>query len=360
MTTKKIARGRQAYRMIVAVLVLAACSGGEDEGAVPDAADSSEVSSDGESPESLSMDSVCARGAEERSLIHWHNYGDGMADVYAAFNEQYPDIDVEALTMTPDDMAQRVLTEHLSGRTLSVDVVSGDLAVFQSVIGEGMIDSEVDWVELGVPADMVHDTNVIRNHRNAMGLAYNTEAVSADMLPDTWEELVDERWRGMTSVDPRGRPFDQMALQMGADQALDYVQRFRDTAQPLVIEGTTASMVAVASGEIAFTTAGRSAETLEQQADGQPIEIKFLDLVPTNDSYNLVLGDGEHLNAARCYAVWFSTVGQPIYLDSEFKSNDTIPPAAPEDAEIVSIESPEDAQTVSEVGREMGRIWTNQ
>lgn len=342
---------------VVLALVLAAC--GPSTPAASE--DGGEPTSDGGGGTAQSYEEVCAAGAEEGSLVHWHNHSDGILDVYAAFNEAHPDITVEGLEMTPDDAAQRVLTEAAAGRAPSVDIIAGQADVFQGVINEGLIDTDVDLVGYGIPEDLVHDTNMVRIHRIAMGLGYNTDSYSAEDLPNTWEELIDPKWEGEVIVDPRGRPFDQLSLVWGTEEALDYVQRLHDVVKPLVIEGGTAGLVAVAGGEAAITTGGRTAETLEQQAEGAPVEIKFLDFVPTIDNYNAILKDAPNPNAALCYTLWFSLEGgQEIYNEAEFKTNDTVPTGAPEGAEVVTVQTLEDAEAVSDIGREMGRIWTEQ
>ena len=336
------------------LLVLAAC--GTQGGGSPAAGESQAAGAAGGTYEE-----ICAAGAEEGSLVHWHNHSDGIQDVYAAFNEAHPDIQVEGLEMTPDDAAQRVLTEETAGRDLSVDIIAGQADVFQEIINQDLVNTGIDWASFGVPEDLIHDTNMVRIHRIAVGLGYNTESLSAEDLPNTWEELIDERWQGQVVVDPRGRPFDQLSLVWGRDEALDYVQRLQEVVQPLVIEGGTDGLLAVAGGEAEITTGGRTAETLEQQAEGAPLELKFLDFVPTIDNYNLVLAEAPHPNAALCYAIWFSAEGgQAIYDEAEFKSNETVPTGAPEGAEIVTVETLEEAEQVSDIGREMGRIWTGQ
>lgn len=341
----------------VLALILAACgtetpAESEGIGAAP--------SDDGGGAAST-YEEICAAGAEEGSVVHWHNHSDGIQDVYAAFNEDHPDIQVEGLEMTPDDAAQRVLTEVAAGRDVSVDIIAGQADVFQGVINDGLVITDVDWTQYDIPEDLVHETNMVRIHRIAMGLGYNTDTNTADDLPDTWEELIDEQWQGQVIVDPRGRPFDQLSLVWGEEEALDYVQRLHDVVAPLVIEGGTAGLVAVAGGEAAITTGGRNAETLEQQAEGAPVDIKFLDYVPTIDNYNLVLADSPNPNAALCYVIWFSAHGgQAVYDEAEFKTNDTVPAGAPEGAEVVTVETLDEAEQVSEIGREMGRIWTEQ
>jgi iron(III) transport system substrate-binding protein len=311
------------------------------------------------SPTGAGLEEICAAGAEEGALVHWHNHSDEYVKVIEAFNEKYPDIEVEDLVLSPDEAAQRILTEHSAGRPPTPDLAAGGLDVFKPLIDEGVLVTDMDWASLGVPADVI-DQGVVRIHRIALGLGYNTDKLTPDQLPTTWEELIDPKWAGKVIVDPRGRPFDSISLAdgWGPEKTLDYVRRFKETVQPQVVEGGTAGLVAVAGGSADITTGGRSAETLEQQAEGAPIDIHYLDVVSTIDNYNTVLAEAAHPNAARCYVAWFATEGQAIYNEVEFKTNEKLPAAAPEGAQVVVIDSPEDAQAVKDLGKEIGRIWT--
>jgi iron(III) transport system substrate-binding protein len=307
------------------------------------------------------LEDTCAKGAEEGALVEWNNHSEEFTKVIEAFNEKYPDIEVENLTLSPDEAAQRILAEASAGRAPTPDVAAGGLDVFKPLLDENVIATDVDWPSLGVPPDVIHpDAKIVRIHRIATGIGYNTDKVQEADLPTTWEELVDAKWKGRVIVDPRGRPFDQISLAegWGKDKTLDYVNRLKSTVAPLVIEGGTAGLVAVAGGEADITTGARSAETLEQKAKNAPLEIKYLDVVTTIDNYNVVMAKAAHPNAARCYIGWFASEGQAIYNEVEFKTNDTVPTAAPQGAEVVTIESPEDADAVKDIGKEIGKIWT--
>jgi iron(III) transport system substrate-binding protein len=307
------------------------------------------------------LDEVCALATEEGALVQWNNHSDNYQQVVDAFNETYPDIEVEVLVLSPDEAAQRILTEEAAGRPPSPDIAAGGLDVFKPLLDRGIVDTEIDWAALGLPDDVIHSTeNIVRIHRIALGLGYNTDKLSAADLPSTWEELIDAKWAGKVIVDPRGRPFDSLSLAdgWGPDFTLDYVRRLKDIVKPQVIEGGTAGLVAVAGGSADITTGGRSAETLEQQGEGAPIDIHYLDVVSTIDNYHVVLKEAAHPNAARCFAGWFATEGQDLYNEVEFKTNDSVPTAAPEGAQIVVIESPEDADAVGEMSDQIGSIWT--
>lgn len=347
----------------VVTLAAAACSGAASPSTGTGAASadaSAGASADASQPAAgggeQALADVCAAGAEEGALVLWNNHSDEFSQVVDAFNEVNPDIDVEILTLSPDESAQRVLTESAGGRTPSVDAIAGGLDIFKTLIDRDLVRLDIDWAGLGVSEDVLHESNLVRIHRIALGLGYNTDNFTADDLPNTWEELIDPKWDGQVIVDPRGRPFDSISLAWGEEKTLDYVQRLKDEINPLLIEGGTAGLVAVAGGEAAITTGGRSAETLEQQAEGAPIDIKYLDVVTTIDNYDVILKDAEHPNAATCFVAWFSTQGQELYNEVEFKTNDTVPPDAPATAEVIAIETPEESEAVQAIGDAISAI----
>jgi iron(III) transport system substrate-binding protein len=300
---------------------------------------------------------VCAKGVEEGKLVQWNNHSDEFVKVTDAFKAAYPGIEVETLVIEPDDSAQRVLTESAGGRAPSADMIAGGLDIFKPLFDRDIAVLDIDWAGLGVPADVMHEMNLVRIHRVALGLGYNTTNLKPEDLPNTWEELIDPKWTGKVIVDPRGRPFDSLSLAWGHDETLDYVTRLKAGIAPLLIEGGTAGLVAVAGGEADITTGGRSAETQEQQAKGAPLAIKYLDVVSTIDNYDVVLAGAAHPNAATCFITWFATEGQDLYNEVEFKSNDAVPPEAPAGAEIVTIETPEQSTAVKDIGEEISAIF---
>lgn len=302
-------------------------------------------------------DEVCEAGRAEGKVVYWSNFAN-PDPIFEAFNAEYPEIEVELLSRHPDEHVQAALTEHTAGRQLTADLMYAELNVMNDLIPLGIIDEATDWPALGVPAALIPEpANVVRLYRVAGGLVYNTDNHTADDLPDTWEELIDPKWDSQIVVDPRGRPFDQLSLVWGHDQTIDYVNRLNDL-NPIVIEGGTAGMVAVSSGQAAITTGGRSAETFEQQAAGAPLEIKYLDVITSLDTYNVMFAQPQHPNAAKCLVAWLATDGQAAHDEAEFKSNQDVPPGAPEGAEPISVDTPEQTEQVDAIGEEIGRIFT--
>jgi iron(III) transport system substrate-binding protein len=297
------------------------------------------------------LNQVCAAGAQEGTFEYWATFEDeNWQQIVGPFNAAYPGINVQLLALRGEDQLQRILTADAAGQAELPDAVSSGMdEIIAPIASRNLVNTEVDWAALGVPGDIVHlDTNSVRVSRTAIGLGYNTETTSPEDLPDTWEELIDPRFARNIVVDPRGRPFSQLGLEWGEERTLDYVQRLMDVTDPLIIEGGTAGMTAVLTGEAMISTGGRSDSALELQADGAPIAVKYLDVIPTEHDFNALIANAEHPNAAMCFIGWLaSPEGTQVFQEVEFKQNQTIPQGAPADAVYVAVEAPEQAELVN-------------
>jgi iron(III) transport system substrate-binding protein len=349
---------------VTAAVALSAC-GNDDTAATdtPPAASPASTPADGGEDGGTTasgLDEVCALGAEEGSFSYWATFAEeNFARIEEVFASTYPGIDVELLPLRAVESVQRVLTEVSSNVELEVDLINGNLDALQ-VLGErGLVDESIDWAGLGVKDEWIHETNMVRIYRVPLGISYNTDLTDPADLPDTWEGLVDEKYTAEIIVDPRGNPFSQLGLFWGEDQTIDYVQRLKETTNPVVIEGGTAGMLSVIGGEHMITTGGRDDSRAELEAEGAPVGLKYLDVIPTTDFYNLLIADSAQSNAAACFAGWLMTPeGQEIHTAVEFKANESTPPSAPAGATIVSIETSEDADVVAGIGDQVTDIWT--
>lgn len=342
--------------LLLVTLPLAACGSSSTDGGTSDAPGDAVAEGvvDGD------LDAVCEAGREEGTVVFWGSEEESTQNkLEADFAESHPGIDVEFQSLRPEDITQRLVLESGSGRDPGVDVVEGNLDAFRPLVERDMVSQDIDWTSFGLRESLVTETNMVRSSRIANGLVYNTEETSASDLPETWEELIDPRWAGEVVVDPRGNPLQALAVVWGEDETIDYVERLRDVVDPVVIEGGTAGMLTVASGENELTTNGRSAETLEQQAVGSPLEIHYLDVIPTSDFYQAVLADAQHPNAAACWVGWLvGDEGAAKVLEYAYKNNDDVPPGAPEGAEIAAIETPEDVEVAASTAERISEIWT--
>jgi iron(III) transport system substrate-binding protein len=307
---------------------------------------------------SSSLTQMCDKGAQEGQLTFWGQLDNEPAQaLFAGFNESFPDIKVDYLPLITVDIAQRVVSAETVNRPAGVDVATGAIEDFLPLTSRNLHAKDIDWKSLGVPSDVVDpDTTLARMDRIPLGLVYNTDQVgNPDELPNTWDELVDPKWRGKVVVDPNGQPFKTLAVAWGVDKTTAYLEKLKQVVDPIVIQGGTAGATAVSSGEAAMVTNGREESYRELQAKGAPVGMKFLDVVPTSNDWVLVFKDAEHKAAATCFAAWLSSSdrAEQILTEQEFKTNETKPKSAPPDAEIVSVTTQDDVDASNTIGEKM-------
>jgi iron(III) transport system substrate-binding protein len=321
-------------------------------------------SSQGAEPLSVSMDEACKAAAEENGDLNYVASTDPavFAEEIEPFTAKYPSIKINYTNLRSDKASQRLLAEAQARHDLSFDALSGDLPGFDPLFQQDMV-RDVDWPALGVADDLVikqQNGSAWRNYRLITGLGYNTNLVSKDELPDTWKELVDPRWAGRIIVDPRGSYLGGIALAYGEQETIDWFRDFMETTQPLIIQGATASAQKVIAGEALLTTSAADANIRESQAAGAPIDIKFLDVVPTSDYHTLIVKDSPRPNKAACFVGWLaSDEGAAQKAKFEFQLNDSNPPAVPPTSTLVLTDSPEALKTSNDTATALAEIMSN-
>jgi iron(III) transport system substrate-binding protein len=306
------------------------------------------------------VESVCAAGAEEGELEYWANLSDEpFARFIAPFEERYPDIKVTLFQADPSTIVEQMITADTAGQSVAADGISGTPDAFLALTERGLI-ANVDWSALGLSETLENPglPGMFRNVRIPAGLAFNSDMLTADDLPSTWEELIDEKWAGRRlATHSTGDPFTQLVLAWGEEETVDYVRRLSETTQPVLAEGITATLETVASGEFQLYTWGRAAEVAEQQAAGAPIDVKYLDFIPVSDQYVGIPAGAEHPNAAACFLLWEqSEEGLAQLYEVDFKKNEDAPVGVPEGAEVVFIDSAEDVELSAKVGPQLVEV----
>jgi len=309
---------------------------------------------------SVTPDQACQAGAGEGTLNYWASTD---AEVFAQeikpFQDKYPKIKVNYTSLRPADMVQRIVAEVQAHHDLDVDAISGDLPSFAPLFDQQLI-APVDWSKLGAPADIqfqLKGITTVRTYREVLGLGYNTQLVKESDLPSTWNDLINSKWAGKIIADPRGVYLSGLSLGMGKDQAITWFKNFLATDKPQIVKGATASMQKVISGEALLTTSAHDAEATEQKSKGAPVGIKYLDIVPTQDWYAVIMKGAAHPNAAACfYSWWIGSEGQAQQLKYEFKTNKTTPDGLPASAKLVAINDPQEAQTATDTATEFAKL----
>lgn len=307
------------------VLILSACAGGGATTAPATPVSASPDAGASAAPSAAPVagrDEVCADAASEAPLEVWLNFGN-YEPIVVDFSAAYPEIEVEAIQISPEDAVPRIVTEAAAGQAITPDVQYGNIGSLAPLIERDLVEA-VDWASLGVASELTNDANVVRVAVTAYGVGFNTTTHTAEQLPDTWEGFIDPaRGPDKLLLDPRGRPFSFISLEWGTEKTVDYVKRLIEVTDPIVFSGTTAGLVALAAGEAEILLNSKTAETEEQLLTGAPLGLKLMDIVPVEGTQLLVTKDPTSPNAAQCFVAWAaSEEGSASILEHDFKTND--------------------------------------
>lgn len=361
-----------ASTLAVVGLVTGACSGATASPSVPSSAPSSAAASasggsanpsasgSGGATTTAGLDEACTKGATEGAVSIWIDIDpDLFAKETAPFVEKYPQIKITQQSVRPTDSVPRVITDITAGRKPETDIVQGEAPLLEPLVSRSLIDTSFDWTTFGQGSDLLLN-GMLRHYRTFRGLGYNTQTVQKSDLPNTWEELIDPKWAGQVMVDPRGYTFQDLGVAWGEAKTVDYVNRLKATVHPIVLKGITDDEVAIASGQAKLNTNIRDAETAEQQSKGAPVDIKYLDYVIVDDSYNAVVKGAAHPNAGACLVGWLNSKdGLDLQYQNEFKKNEDTLPSLPAGAQLVNIDTPEKATLDAKVAADVAKIWAS-
>jgi iron(III) transport system substrate-binding protein len=349
---------RKARLTLVAAAALVISTGCSDPEARTAAGSSAAAGATGAAL-SGSMADVCKAAQREGELVSWNSEDpEAYEKIFADFSKTYPGIKLNSVEVRPDDLVQKLVTESAAGHPSGVDAISITMDKAGPLLDNHLINGDIDFTKMGVKPDYIGDGNAVRTERIAIGLAYNTDQVHDSDLPNTWDDLVNPKWEGKIVVDPRGDPMQLLAIAWGQDKTVDFVTKLSNIDKPQIVQGATAGLLTVASGENKITTNGRSAETEEQQSKGAPVKIKYLDIVPAVDYYTAVPVGAPHPNAGACWAAWLnSDDGRKAKEAYAFKGNIDLPPEAGS-GKLAAIDNPQDTKLVADTADKISAVWS--
>lgn len=304
-------------------------------------------SSNSDSPQSptlgSSLSAVCRQGAKEGTVNYWVSYdADTFKKELAPFEQKYPKIRVVQTAYHGSDITQKLIAEAQAHHALTADLIEADIPSLVPVISARLVQS-VNWPEYGVPKDQQSGSG-IRTYRIPGGIAYNTKLVKPSELPSTWQGLINSKWAGKIIYDPRGSYLQNLAVPWGVTKADNWFSSFLKTDKPVAVQGSTASLQQVASGQSEISTSATSDNIKQLAAAGAPLAMKYLDIVPTLDYYAYIVKGAAHPNAAACFMAWWAgPQGTAQRVKYEDKPNDTKPVGIPASSQAVSLTTTRDA-----------------
>jgi iron(III) transport system substrate-binding protein len=262
-----------------------------------------------------------AKAATDEGSLTWYTTfsSDDVNPMIAAFNKDYPNIKVNALRLSADQIPPKVITEQKGGQ-YTADVVSGDSPQIAQLIHANALQPYTPPSQTPLPAGLT----LPKGYEGVVyavttAIAWNPTVVQKEGLPVPTgvASFTDPAWKGKFSIDPSAvNWYDSLIKIMGHDQALALVQKLGDNS-PVFVESHTEALTDVQSGEPAgaATIYGYKASSMAQDT---PDQVKFANPNPLPSSLNLidVVKNAPHPAAARLFIDWMvSQDGQQEVVD---------------------------------------------
>lgn len=312
MTRSTISR---AVALLAALLLLAAACGDDAEETAQDPAQSPTTAADGddgsESGEDLA--SLVSAAKAEGSVSCFLAAQDTLIDRVAERFEAEYGIDVNCERVNGGPQVERITQEVDAGR-LSVDVAIGTDLLFMDQLAEDGHLADVSTLPAAEEAQEEFPEDAWNDHRplvalSAISFVYNTDLVSEDELPETYQELLDPRWRGrLATVAPSaGLGSVMYYLNILELEGEEYFEAFgeQDVA---VFETSSEPTQLTISGAKDANLFGSGYAAFTGQQEGAPIENYLsLDRVTVFGYGMTTFLEGPNPNAGKLLANWLMT-----------------------------------------------------
>jgi iron(III) transport system substrate-binding protein len=193
-----------------------------------------------------------------------------------AFEKKYG-VKVELWRSSSEKVLQRALIEARAGRN-AVDAFELNGPEMEALYREGLL--EEFWsphFKSLPPAAFAKHKHYVADRFNFFTIAYNTNLVKPDEVPNSYEDLLHPRWQGKIGIEASDDDwFASIVKHMGEQKGLAFFRKLAQM-QPQLRTGHTLLAELVAAGEIPLvaTIYNHNAERL--LVNGAPIKWKALD-----------------------------------------------------------------------------------
>ena len=266
------------------------------------------------------IDDLVAKAASQQPVL-WYESSqpEQIADVIKAFNKTWPKIRVQYVRIPGGNtIAARIIQEtQANARTASL-MTSGSTQLHPLL--ERKLVLSRDWQALGVTREMPQTPYAIPVAASMFVGLYNSQKISADKAPATWDDFISKRFEGKLGTWVRPPGFVDLVELYGEDKTRDLLKRLV-TLKPLLFPAPELIAQQIASGEL---DAGIGFFHSSQPAieSGAPVAVKFLDPTPINTIWGVVIEKGSNADGAQVLAAWLTTPeGARIYEDATKRGN---------------------------------------
>ena len=182
-------------------------------------------------------------------------YSGRQEDLVEALFEQFEDATGITVDVRYGDSAELAATIAEEGDNTPADVFFAQDAGSLGSIGQEGLLAELPAQTLEQVDERFRDPDLhwVGTSGRVRVVAYNTEALSEDELPDSIWDYADHEWRGRLGLAPTNASFQAMVtamrLQEGDERTREWLEAI-EANEPRILENNTQTLEAIAAGEI--------------------------------------------------------------------------------------------------------------
>jgi ABC-type Fe3+ transport system substrate-binding protein len=174
-----------------------------------------------------------------------------------SFSKKYPFIKIRIDEIGGPEALQRFLLELKAGTVKDFDTSEASSEFYLENAAHALKIDILGMAQHGVLE--INPKMVDPEHRNVVSvassicaIAYNKNRISADAVPDRWEDFLKPEFKGRKFIaDVRPQCMASLMAGMGEEWVLKYARQIKDQ-QPVWIRGNSRAMTAIATGEQAI------------------------------------------------------------------------------------------------------------
>jgi iron(III) transport system substrate-binding protein len=247
-------------------------------GCAQPSAESPSADKSGPSP----REQMIAQAKQEGELVIVGSHGDQFATQFKGFMDKYPFITVKGLDLNTTKTVNRAMMEVKAGR-VSMDVAEvGADGTYTLAQKGGLQKPAVPYPHLKdfearlQPSSGLFVSAIVSVRNQG---AYNTELVSPDEVPTTWEEMADPRWKGKVIVSSSSEEMPgRLAYLWRKDGVMDWERAFAFwekifQQEPLITQGYRRGAEQLAAGEKAVFWLTPPDPPTRMYLDGAPVSL---------------------------------------------------------------------------------------
>jgi iron(III) transport system substrate-binding protein len=299
------------------------------------------------------LQSLYEAAKKEGKIVLWGGEDpDEMQQIFSEFSKTYPGLKLETTAVNPDKQSTQLTTAKAAGQPLP-DLIQGRKEFMPSIVQAGLVDQNPNWANYGVPSSIISSDGGLIEYKSVYVLAYNKNVVKdTSTLPTTWQALDDPQWKGKVSVDPRGFPFNILAVSLGESATVDYVKKLKSDVNPDLVQGSTSGLVKLAAGAQALRPAALE-DVKTQLAKDAPLAYVIPEPVLVQDTLWYMTTNAPDKNAAMLFAIWYTSAnGGQVQTDKLDHRTNQLPQEAA-GKQVVTYSTTDEAALVAKVTPEI-------